>query len=390
MFKFKTYAKAELVNDSEGVLKKDLAGQVDMPNDAPFDLMFFKAVYLTSGANLNNTYFDKGELVKSIDTVANKAMDIEHEEQGIVGHIYAASFFKANSEEKIESDKIQQCDGAVDVVIAGVVYKDRFPELASEIAKGDWFVSMETYYEAFDIMVGEMLFDYNTATSFGIVDLVGKDVTLKKAEEVIAVGTVNKVIKNLHFSGGGFVKEPANPTSVIFDTSDSNIIEISTITACNDSDDDDNNDDGDVFGCTDVDLIEARIFAEILISEYSDMFEDNFCYELVKEVESLTFNISKTLEKDLAKKWTTKYINSLPNSAFIIIEPAYKKGKTDNKNARHLPYKDANGEVDLPHLRNALARCGQIKAVTDSITTDSLRSKACSKAKSLAKKHLKK
>ena len=383
MFKFKTYAKAELVNDSEGVLKKDLAGQVSMPNDAPFDLMFFKAVYLTSGANLNSTYFDKGELVKSIDTVANKAMDIEHEEQGIVGHIYAASFFKANSAEKIEPDKVEQYDGSVDVVIAGVVYKDRFPELASEIAKGEWFVSMETYYEAFDIMVGEMLFDYNTATSFGIVDLVGKDVTLKKAEEVIAVGTVNKVVKNLHFSGGGFVKEPANPTSVVFDTSDSNVIEISTITASSDGDDTD-------YVSLGYGVEEVKLIVEDLISEYSEVSEDNSCYKLIEEVELLTSNISKTLEKDLAKKWTTKYINSLPNSAFIIVEPAYKSGKSDNKNARHLPYKDANGKVDLPHLRNALARCGQVKAVTDSITTDSLRSKACSRAKSLAKKHLKK
>jgi hypothetical protein len=383
MFKFKTYAKAEVVNDSDGVLKKDLAGQLSMPNDAPFDLMFFKAIYLTSGANLNNTYFDKGELVKSIDTVANKAMDIEHEEHGIVGHIYAASFFKTNSAEKIESDKVEQCSGPVDVVIAGVVYKDRFPELASEIAKGEWFVSMETYYESFDIMVGEMLFDYNTATSFGIVDLVGKDVTLKKAEEVIAVGTVNKVVKNLHFSGGGFVKEPANPTSVVFDTSDSNVIEISTIIASTDI-------DGTDYVSLGYGVKEVKLIVEGLISEYSEVSEDNFCYKLIEEVELLTSNISKTLEKDLAKKWTTKYINSLPNSAFIIVEPAYKSGKSDNKNARHLPYKDVNGKVDLPHLRNALARCGQIKAVTDSITTDSLRSKACSRAKSLAKKHLKK
>jgi hypothetical protein len=366
MFKFKTYAKAELVNDSEGVLKKDLAGQVDIPKDAPFDLMFFKAVYLTSGANLNCTYFDKGELVKSIDTVSNKAMDIEHEEQGIVGHIYSASFFKANSEEKIETASVESYEGGVDVVIAGVVYKDRFPELASEIAKGEWFVSMETYYESFDIMVGEMLFDYDKATSLGIVDLVGKEVTLKRADEVVVVGTVNKVVKNLHFSGGGFVKEPANPTSVVFDTSDSNIIEISTITANKVLEDPEGLDYG---------MEEVKLIVEDLISEYSDVSDDVSCYRLIKDVESLMSNISKTLKKDLAKKWTTKYINSLPNSAFIIVEPAYK---------------DDKGKVDLPHLRNALARCNQIKAVTDSITTESLRSKACSRAKSLAKKHLKK
>lgn len=379
MFKFKTYAKAELVNDSEGVLKKDLAGYVDMPTDAPFDLMFFKAVYLTSGANLNYTYFDKGELVKSIDTVANKAMDIEHEEQGIVGHIYTASFFKANSEKEIETAKVKSYDGSVDVVIAGVVYKDRFPELAKEITRGEWFVSMETYYECFDIMVGEMLFDYDTATSLGIVDLVGKEVTLKKTDNVVAAGAVSKLIKNLHFSGGGFVKEPANPTSVIFDTSDSNIIEISTITANKDVNDVNNGG---------VDVEEAKQIVESVMSEY--MYDSCDCSELINGVEALMSNISKTLEKDLAKKWTTKYINELPNSAFIIIEPAYTKGKTDNKNARHLPYKDKEGKVDLPHLRNALARCNQIKAVTDSITTDSLRSKACSRAKSLAKKHLKK
>jgi len=383
MFKLKTYAKIELVNDSEGILKKDLANQLDMPKDAPFDLMFFKAIYLTSGANLNHTYFDKGELVKSIDSVANKAMDIEHEEQGIVGHIYAASFFKANSKEEIELDKVQQSGGPVDVVIGGVVYKDRFPELASEIAKGEWFISMETYYEAFDIMVGEMLFDYNTAASFGIVDLVGRDVTLKKSEEVIATGTVNKVIKNLHFSGGGFVKEPANPTSVILDTSNNKTIDISVVA----SKSNDNNDSKNVVLDTDsdeADLEETNRFIKNIIEEYA-MCAD--CGALIEEVNAA---ISEVSELITAAKWTTKYINSLPNSAFIIIEPAYKNGKTDNKNARHLPYKDANGKVDLPHLRNALARCSQVKAVTDSITTESLRSKACSRAKSLAKKYLKK
>lgn len=162
MFKFKTYAKAELVNDSEGVLKKDLAGQVDMPNDAPFDLMFFKAIYLTSGANLNNTYFDKGELAKSIDTVANKAMDIEHEEHGIVGHVYSAYFSDVENGEIIEASSIEDCADKIDVVITGVVYKDRFPELASEITKGEWFVSMETYYKSFDVKIGDVCLDQKT------------------------------------------------------------------------------------------------------------------------------------------------------------------------------------------------------------------------------------
>lgn len=77
-----------------------------------------------------------------------------------------------------------------------------------------------------------------------------------------------------------------------------------------------------------------------------------------------------------AAKWTTKFINSLPDSSFAVIEPAYKEGKTDNKNARHLPFKDASGKIDLPHYRNALARANQIKAITDSISDEELRKQA--------------
>ncbi len=74
-------------------------------------------------------------------------------------------------------------------------------------------------------------------------------------------------------------------------------------------------------------------------------------------------------------EWTAAYINDLPDSSFAVIEPAYPE-KTQDKQCRHLPYKDKDGTVDLPHLRNALARMDQIEPVTDSITADELRAKA--------------
>jgi hypothetical protein len=60
-----------------------------------------------------------------------------------------------------------------------------------------------------------------------------------------------------------------------------------------------------------------------------------------------------------AAEWTTKYINDLNDSAFAFIAPGGKKdaeGKTVPRTLRNLPYKDANGKIDLPHLRNAMAR----------------------------------
>lgn len=63
-------------------------------------------------------------------------------------------------------------------------------------------------------------------------------------------------------------------------------------------------------------------------------------------------------------KWTAKYINDLDDSAFLYIEKGGKKDedkKTIPRSLRHLPYKNAEGKVDLPHVKNALARLDQVK-----------------------------
>ena len=60
--------------------------------------------------------------------------------------------------------------------------------------------------------------------------------------------------------------------------------------------------------------------------------------------------------------WDTAYVNDLPDSCFAYISPGGNKdkdGKTVPRSLRHLPYKDKGGKVDIPHLRNALARLPQ-------------------------------
>lgn len=61
-------------------------------------------------------------------------------------------------------------------------------------------------------------------------------------------------------------------------------------------------------------------------------------------------------------EWDAAYVNGLPDSAFAIVLPGGTKdsdGRTVPRDLRRLPYRDANGAVDLPHLRNALARLTQ-------------------------------
>jgi len=66
-------------------------------------------------------------------------------------------------------------------------------------------------------------------------------------------------------------------------------------------------------------------------------------------------------------EWTTAFVNDLPDSSFALILPGGEKdedGKTTPRSLRKLPYKDGDGAVDVPHLRNALARIGQVEGAS--------------------------
>lgn len=74
-------------------------------------------------------------------------------------------------------------------------------------------------------------------------------------------------------------------------------------------------------------------------------------------------------------QWTSAYVNDLPDSSFLYIEPGGSKdsdGRTTPRSLRHFPVKDAEGNIDMPHLRNALSRIPQSnlpQSVKDRLTS---------------------
>jgi hypothetical protein len=75
-------------------------------------------------------------------------------------------------------------------------------------------------------------------------------------------------------------------------------------------------------------------------------------------------HVESALSKAEKAVWSTAYVNDLPDSAFLIVESGGKKddeGKTVPRSLRHFPVRDDSGELDLPHLRNAIARIPQSK-----------------------------
>lgn len=66
-------------------------------------------------------------------------------------------------------------------------------------------------------------------------------------------------------------------------------------------------------------------------------------------------------------RWSTKYKNQLPDSAFFYVGPGGRKKRTKRgtftvpKSKRKLPYKNLSGRVDRGHLLAAIGRAGQKK-----------------------------
>ena len=70
------------------------------------------------------------------------------------------------------------------------------------------------------------------------------------------------------------------------------------------------------------------------------------------------------LAKIKEAEWDTEYKNKLPDSAFAVVAPGGEKdeeGKTVPRDLRKLPHHNAEDNLDLDHLRNALGRVNQIE-----------------------------
>jgi len=91
--------------------------------------------------------------------------------------------------------------------------------------------------------------------------------------------------------------------------------------------------------------------------------------DLTRLVEQKFAEVNKRLD-EIAKpkpplaeaEWDTEYVNNLDDDAFAYIEPGGSKdeqGKTVPRSLRHLPYKNAQGNLEADHVRNALARLDQ-------------------------------
>ena len=189
------------------------------------DLYYTQSILVTTSWNKNDDIFDRTEVWAAKNTPEDKPTNLEHDESLIVGHI--TSNWPIDDEGNIIDQEAnpEQLPEKYHILTGSVIYKGYTdPELRSrsntlieEIENGTKYVSMECFFKGFD---------------YGVVDKANGSYHILPRNEETAFLTkhlrayggqgehqnykIGRVLRQITFSGKGFVNKPANPESVIF------------------------------------------------------------------------------------------------------------------------------------------------------------------------------
>lgn len=193
------------------------------------DLYYVQSILVTSSWNKNDDIFDKAEVWNAKNTPEDKPTNLEHDEGLIIGHI-TSNYPVTDDGELIDPNTpIDQLPDKFHILTGSVIYrgftkpelKDRSNKLIAEIEQGTKYVSMECFFRGFD---------------YGIIDkttgqykvLSRNDDTSHLTKYLRAYGgkgehnnyKIGRVLRDITFSGKGFVDKPANIDSIIFSRSE--------------------------------------------------------------------------------------------------------------------------------------------------------------------------
>jgi hypothetical protein len=205
---------------------KKLHGSVQTPDElaallAQPDLAYLTSVLVSTGWNLNDDVFTPEETWPARQTPVHKPINIEHQEDVIIGHIVESQAVDKEGKELVVAEG-QSPPEEFDIEVAGVLYKslpalaDRVEAILERAAKGELFVSMEVWFDDF----GYGFQDPQT----GATRIVARDEqTAFLTRHLRAYGgtgeyegyRIGRVLRHLVFAGKGIVEHPANPESVI-------------------------------------------------------------------------------------------------------------------------------------------------------------------------------
>lgn len=193
------------------------------------DLYYVQSILVSSSWNKNDDIFDKKEVWAARSTPEDKPTNLEHDEDQIVGHIISNWPIDIEGNRIPENTPIEQLPDKFHIVTGSVIYrsfispelKERSDKLIKQIEAGQKYVSMECFFDSFDYGL--------TNKNTGEYKILKRDdntsYLTKHLKAYGGVGEyddykIGRVLRNINFSGKGFVDKPANPDSIIFESDD--------------------------------------------------------------------------------------------------------------------------------------------------------------------------
>lgn len=191
------------------------------------DLYYVQSILVSSSWNKNDDIFDKAEVWAAKNTPEDKPTNLNHDENIIIGHITQNWPITDDGQLIDPETPIDQLPDKFHILTGSVIYKsymaeelkERTSALIAEIENGTKYVSMECFFKGFDYG----LLDKSNGT-YKI--LARNDDTAHLTKYLRAYGglgehenyKIGRVLRQITFSGKGFVDKPANPDSIIFNS----------------------------------------------------------------------------------------------------------------------------------------------------------------------------
>jgi len=194
------------------------------------DLFNVFSILVSTSWNRNDDIFNNEEVWAARKTPIFKPTNLEHDEKQMVGNI--VDCWPVDEDFKLIADETDPSDlpESFHLLVSSVIFrqwqdrdlKERAETLIAEIENGEKYVSMECIFRGFD---------------YGVVDPDGNNHVVARNDDTAFLSQhlrcyggqgqfqghkIGRMLKNITFSGKGFVARPANPESIIFDNLENN------------------------------------------------------------------------------------------------------------------------------------------------------------------------
>jgi hypothetical protein len=189
------------------------------------DLYYVQSILVSSSWNKNDDIFDRAEVWKARNTPEDKPTNLEHDEATIIGHITSNWPITEDGELISESMDINDLPEKYHILTGSVIYKgfsnpdlkNRADKLIAEIEDGSKYVSMECFFKGFDYgLVNNSTGEYKILARNEATAYLTKFLRAYGGQGEHDNYKIGRVLRDITFSGKGFVNKPANPDSIIF------------------------------------------------------------------------------------------------------------------------------------------------------------------------------